>query len=87
MFVHMVNFINLKLEKALRENDNRGLSPKDLCEIAMKSTDAEEATSAMIIFMMKDEEGYAVNYYRANLDFLETLGLLEFAKDDFLKGS
>lgn len=80
----MASPVNLNVERAYREGDNRLLTPADMLQDALSDIEsgAEAPTRAMLIFWTEDEDAreFATSYYAANLRGSEMLGLLEIIK-------
>lgn len=82
--------VNLKLAKLEREADNRNISVEDLLRWALgdvvANKDGGHPDAALIILRLKKDDGTFVNMsYRANLNRMEEIGLLETAKYDSLE--
>jgi hypothetical protein len=75
---------NINVQRAIRANDNRLVSPAEMLTDAL--TDIEsgtvQPTRAMVLFWEEDEEGegFSTEFYASNLKGSEMLALLDMIR-------
>lgn len=76
--------MNLNAERALKESDNRLMTPRDMLEAAIHDIDAGESapTSAVLILVEQDDDegAFYCEQRTSNMKYSAALGWLELVK-------
>ena len=77
-----VQVTDLQAERAIRDNNCRGLSPIAMLELALREAhaDPEKPTSAVLILQYEAEGSIGTTTYKANLRRSDELALLTLAQ-------
>lgn len=76
--------VDLRIERASRETDNRHLTPTDMLELALRDIKVRdqdfEPNCGIVILLRKIDDDYTSRIYRSNLSVSETIALLDVSK-------